>query len=109
MVADLFKIVVYCAVMAGVIYVGWDEPLRHRFMSPTAIASERRLAQQAEEAANPSQFPAWRPMGTALDRAPYEVQKGVVKYSKNFDPRKTGSPTEVEYRKNTVRYNGVER
>ena len=108
MVADLFKVLIYCGVLAGVIYVGWDNPLRYRFMSPTAVATEQRIAREGTEAGSQESTQQWRPMGTALDRAPYEVVNGRVKYSSNFDPRKTGSPTEVDYRKGTRRAAGVE-
>ena len=93
----------FLAVCAGIVFVGWHEPLRYRFMSSQQIADE-----VAESQPPPPAPPVrvgsdgWHPGGTALDRSPYEVTQGKVKYSTDFDPRKMGAPTETDRRSNTT-------
>jgi len=80
------------------VWVGWKEPLRYRFMSQTEIAEE-------ESAKNPQlqvDSSQWSPRGTALDRAPYRRGRdGTLRYSRTHDSHETGIPTETGLRPNT--------
>lgn len=85
-------------VAALIVWVGWKEPLRYRFMSQAQIDEEQfALIPQTQVESN-----QWSPRGTALDRAPYRRTKdGVLRYSRTHDARETGVPTESGIRPNT--------
>jgi len=97
--SQIGKALVYFAVCGAVIFLGWNEPLSYRFKSAKEI-------RELEEAQQPVPSPTtsmsdWIPGGTSLDRAPYEVTKGHVRYSKNYDPKKMGTGSETGTRQNT--------
>lgn len=100
MFESLLRVLILMTVVLAVVFCGWNEPLRYRFLSREQIAAEAQAARPATTYAreSPSQ---WRPGGTSLDRAPYEVYRGVVYYSDKFDPKRVGSPTETPWRPNT--------
>ncbi|MGB8169987.1 MAG: hypothetical protein WCF18_20960 [Chthoniobacteraceae bacterium] len=87
----------FLGVCAAIIFIGWHEPLRYRFMSPAEIVELEGDPEPVRQ--------NWQSTsslkGTALDRAPYEVREGKVRYSKGFDPRQMGAPTETDQRANT--------
>jgi hypothetical protein len=89
---------VFLGICAAIIFIGWREPLRYRFMSPDEIAE---VEGDRHPAPRPWQ-PASNPSGTALDRAPYEVKGGKLRYSEQYDSREMGSRTETDRRKNTT-------
>ena len=91
--AKIVHALVFLAICASIIYVGWGEPLRYRFLSVEDIATEAREAAPVVEPP-----PEWKPQGTALDRAPYRIRRGEVSYSRNVDPRRVGTATEAERR-----------
>ena len=91
--AKIVHALAFLAICASIIYLGWDEPLRYRFMSVEDIAEDARPAAPVAESP-----PEWRSQGTALDRAPYRVRRGEVSYTKNLDPRRVGTATETERR-----------
>jgi hypothetical protein len=102
------KLLVYLVAFGALLFFGWDEPLRYRFMSAKEIAADKgEDDQHAHSSTTVASMRSWQPAGTSLDRAPYEVKNGIVKYSKNFDPRQAGSPTETDYRLNTKRAAGM--
>jgi len=82
--------------LAGLlVWVGWKEPLRYRFMTESEIA-EAEAANFPITQVDASQ---WSPKGTALDRSPYRKTKdGMLRYSRNHDLRETGVPTETGFR-----------
>src|SRR3954470_1164537 len=89
---------VFIGICAAIVVIGWNEPLRYRFMSPAEIAEV-----EASLAPPPRTWqPASNPKGTALDRAPYEVKEGKLKYSNKFDPKNMGAPTETDRRAHTA-------
>jgi hypothetical protein len=91
--------VVFLAICAGVIFVGWHEPLSYRFMSPRSIAElEGPVVDQAalERQKHPQN---WNPGGTSLDRAPWEKKGNTVYYHRDsIDSRELGLPTESDRR-----------
>jgi len=95
---------VYLGVVFGILWIGWNEPLRYRFLSPEELAQERGLTQGPQRGSAPPNMrdlPAaasasWRPAGTSLDRAAYDVKNGSITYSANYDPRHVGTPTETD-------------
>jgi hypothetical protein len=98
MIESLLRVLILMAVVVAVVFSGWNEPLRYRFLSPDQIAAEEQAIRPFLARESPHQ---WRPAGTSLDRAPYEVQRGVVYYSDKFDPKRMGSSTETPWRPNT--------
>ena len=91
-------------VAAGVVWLGWNEPLSYRFMSQQEIA-EREMA--LNPIATPRALPGtadWNPQGTSLDRAPYSrTRTGTVRYNqKEFDSREMGISSETGKRANTT-------
>ena len=100
---QLLAWMLYLGVVFGVLWTGWNEPLRYRFLSPEELAQERGLTQSRRSSAPPNMrdLPAsaaasWRPAGTSLDRAAYDVKNGTISYSKTYDPRQVGTPTEAD-------------
>lgn len=87
---------------AVIVWLGWKEPLAYRFMSREQIA-------EREQALNPPPTPRsvpgtaeWNPDGTSLDRAPWtRTNSGTIRYSREFDQRQIGVPTETGLRPNT--------
>lgn len=102
----MLKSLVYLLLLGGVLFAGWKDPLQYHFMSAKDVAAAR-LASMPEEP-EVVEMRQWSPQGTSLDRAPYEVKRGTVKYSKNFDPKRAGTSTETDYRRNTTRAAGFE-
>ena len=98
LLAKTIHALVFLGICTAIIIIGWNEPLRYRFMSPSQIAEVEGDREEPERQ-------EWRSTsslkGTALDRAPYVVGKGKVKYTKGFDPRELGSPSETNQRTNT--------
>ena len=100
--------VVFLALCAAVIVVGWNEPLSHRFISEQQIAEQENPA-PVEPAATPRLAPAnpttWKSQlsGTSLDRRPYSYYNGRVRYSTSVDPNRLGTASETDRR------NGLER
>ena len=84
---------VYCGVIAGILFAGWNEPLRFRFLSSAELAQERNP--NSKVAAPTQPVTSWRPAGSTLDRAPYDVKHGQINFSQNYDPRKAGTVTEA--------------
>ena len=100
--------VVFLALCAAVIAMGWNEPLSHRFISEQQIAEQENPA-PVEPAATPRLVPpnptTWKSQlsGTSLDRRPYSYYNGRVRYSTSVDPNRLGTATETDRR------NGLER
>ena len=100
--------VVFLALCASVIVIGWNEPLSHRFISEQEIA-ERDNTGPVEPSATPRLVPpnptTWKSQlsGTSLDRRPYSVVNGRVRYSTSVDPNRLGTGSESDRR------NGLER
>ena len=94
--AKIVHALAFLAICAAIIYLGWEEPFRYRFMSAEQIASESRSTEIVDTAELSSG--EWEPEGTALDSAPYRVRRGQAVYSKNFDPRRGGTSTEADRR-----------
>ncbi len=98
----------YLALISGVVYTGWNEPLHYRFMSSEDLASARGVQLQTARGKAPPNMQAlpgaeasnWRPAGTALDRAPYEKKGGNIIYSENYDHFNTGTQSEASQVKN---------
>ena len=91
--AKIVHALAFLAICAWIVYVGWYEPLRYRFLGAEEIAAEARAAAPMEETSS-----EWKPQGTALDRAPYRIRRGEVSYTRNLDPRRVGTATEAERR-----------
>jgi hypothetical protein len=103
MVSQIFQALVYFSVCAVLILVGWEQPLRYRFLSPEQIAEIERPTGQSVAGAMPKST-QWRPMGTSLDRAPYETHNQGVIYTNNIDGLEMGTRSEQEAKANL--YNG---
>ncbi len=95
LLAKTIHALVFLAICMAIIIIGWNEPLRYRFMSPGQLAE---VEGDREEPARQEWRSTSSAKGTALDRAPYEVKSGKLKYSENFDSRKMGAPTETDRR-----------
>jgi hypothetical protein len=93
-----FHALVFLGICGAIIFVGWNEPLRYRFMSSEAIVEQ----ETPPEPPRTQWLPVARPTGTALDRAPYEIREGKVRYSRSFDSKQMGAPTETDRRANTI-------
>lgn len=100
MLNQLLGWMMYFGVVAGVIYVGWNEPLSNRF--PSLSQSVNTPAPDTTHKAPPTmrdlpgaEASNWRPNGTSLDRAPYDIKKGKLKYYSDYDHYETGTPTEA--------------
>lgn len=91
--------IAFIAVCWVIITLGWKQPLSYRFMSPREIAEAEGRTEDAASVQEPIQY---RPGGTALDRAPWTIEKGRVKYSSKFDPKQSGVPTETDRKENMV-------
>lgn len=100
----------YFAIVAGILFVGWNEPIRYRFMSqkeisleespivvPTPIVRERLVARNVEvpvpvpeTAPSPTPHWMWDPnRKTQLDRPPYNQNygSGYYYYNRYATPR----------------------
>ena len=96
----LVNAVVFLALGAAIIALGWKEPLSYRFMSEKEIAVARGTP-PPKPTPRPSAM-EWhaKSRGTALERAPYERHSGKVFYNKeNIDQNELGSATETKSRK----------
>ena len=95
---------VFLALCVVVVCVGWNEPLRYRFMSEQEIAEVERPPATPAPTPRPSAM-EWRSQqsGTSLDRAPYTIVNGKVEYSEGYDSHKTGTATETDTRSGTRR------
>ena len=98
---NLLKWFVYLLITAGMLKMGWVEPLSYRFMSVEEIAAKERNLLPPPTPKPGSQMGQWRPNGTSLDRGPYQRVDGIVVYTDRFDPKKTGTATESGVRPNT--------
>lgn len=58
-----------------IIFVGWDEPLRYRFMSPVAIAAEESARHPLPEVAPPTEPPEQASRGSALEQGPWRMDR----------------------------------
>ena len=58
-----------------IIFVGWDEPLRYRFMSPVAIAAEERARHPLAEAPPPTDPPQQPATGSPLEQGPWRMDR----------------------------------
>jgi hypothetical protein len=96
--SQIGKALVFFAACGAVVFLGWNEPLSYRFKSAQQI---RELEQVPEPVSSRLSMDGWVPGGTSLDRAPYEVTRGKVKYSTNYDPKKMGTGSETGTRSNT--------
>lgn len=98
----LIGTLVVLLIAAGIVWLGWNEPLSYRFMSQEEI-TRREL--ELNPPPTPRSIPGtaeWNPNGTALDRAPWRrTRSGDVRYSREFDGREVGVPTESGKRPNT--------
>lgn len=86
------------AAIALLLALGWNEPLRYRFMSAKALEKERNPV-RIDAPVAVSERPAssqWHPSGTALDRAPYKTTNEGLEYTTNYDARRAGARTEAE-------------
>jgi len=109
MASQLLQAVVYFAVCAALILVGWEQPLRYRFLSPEQIVEIERPADRNEQpvaGALPKSH-QWRPRGTSLDRAPYETKNDGVEFSESIDSRQMGTRSEQEARANLFNGKGA--
>lgn len=100
MIISLFRAFLWLLGATFVVQMGWDEPLRYKFMSDQQIA----VAEEALKPPPPAERPkmaVWRPQGTALDRAPYRpLTGGGIIYSTNIDANGLGAATETQRRPN---------
>ena len=108
---------IFLGISAGIVVVGWNEPLSHRFKSKGALeeaaraetereASEAAAQSAAADGGTPSSAVEWHAEhgGTALDRGPYvRGRTGRVFYTNEFDRKKLGTPTETDERPFTRR------
>ena len=95
----LIHALVFMGICAAVVFIGWREPLKYRFLSAEKIAEIERSFVQPERGSpewNAVNGPArWNPGGSSLDRAPWEKKDGVVTYRPgSVDSRHLGLPTE---------------
>lgn len=99
----LQKVIHFCVflgISAGVLFVGWDEPLSYRFMSDQQIAEVEKPAEVTPPVVEPppiqslQRMSEWQSSGTSLDRAPFDTKNGRISYSENYDHKELGSPTE---------------
>jgi hypothetical protein len=65
--AKVVHAIVFLAICTAIIFVGWREPLRYRFMSADEITEEHQPVTPREV---PKPVEKWRARGSALDRAP---------------------------------------
>ena len=93
--AEIRGWLLYLLILAGIVYAGWNEPIRYRFIGRAKIAEEEAALFPAPVA---QEKPEWRPFGTSLDRAPYQVRDGKLKYSKGYDRKELGVSTESAMR-----------
>lgn len=92
----LALVAMYCVAAGLILFVGWDEPLRYRFMSPGAIAAEESALRPVVEPAPPADPPEHPSTRNALDRGPWRTERqGKVSASRDSDTRGTGSPGET--------------
>lgn len=90
----LALVAMYCLVAGLIIFIGWDEPLRYRFMSPVTIAAEESAMRPLGETAPPADPPEPVSTGSALDRGPWRADRQGRNYSRD-DARAIGTPTET--------------
>jgi hypothetical protein len=101
MIISFFRTIVWLLAIVFVVQMGWDEPLRYRTMTPQEIASEEKGLEPPPPSPR-SSMSDWRPMGSALDRAPYRrMGNGGIIYSRNVDPNYMGPVTETQRRGTT--------
>jgi hypothetical protein len=71
--AEFLEWLIIAAVFGAVLFVGWNEPLRYRFMSEAKIREYER-AKQVKMAETPlGNSEKWQPQGTLLDRGAYRT------------------------------------
>ena len=77
---QVFGWLLYFVALVAVVSIGWNEPLRNRFLPPPPVEPSPVL----------QPTPAWKPAGTSLNRAPYDTRGGNVYYTNNYDPKAVG-------------------
>lgn len=116
LLGKLLHALVFLLICAAIIAIGWNEPLRYRFMSPQQIADAEFEAHPPPppppSTPGPVDFENWRSTsglrgtalrGAALDRAPWDKKKNQVEYHPgNLDSKGMGPPTETDRRTNTI-------
>jgi hypothetical protein len=107
MFTQILQTILYLFVCAAVILVGWEQPLRYRFISSEQIAEIEAPPNSQSVVSHPPQPKSWRPMGTALDRAPYTTDNRGVIYTENIDFREMGTRSEQERRTNLLQGQGA--
>ena len=70
--AKLVHAIVFLAICSAIIFIGWREPLRNRFMSADEITTEHQPPVTPVEV---KPVEKWRPLGTSLDRAPAKEKR----------------------------------
>ena len=102
MIISFFRTVLWLLAIVFVVQMGWDEPLGYRFKTPQQIALEEQPLQPPPPPPRNNSMSNWRPMGSALDRAPYTRHSGgVITYSRNIDSQYMGPATETTRRGTT--------
>ena len=71
--AKLVHALVFVGICAAIILVGWQEPLRYRFMSVDEIADHQASLHPTPV---PQPVKPWQPEGTSLDRFRYGGRSG---------------------------------
>jgi len=78
--AQFVHLLIFLVICGLIIFVGWKEPLRNRFMTAQDLAAEHAVANPPPPA--PISKP-WRPTGTSLDRPAAPIRRSV----RYYDPR----------------------
>lgn len=107
MFTQILQATLYFFVCAAVILVGWEQPLRYRFLSSEQIVEIEVPTNDQSVVSRPAQPNSWRPMGTSLDRAPYQSDNQGVIYTDNVDFREMGTRSEQDRRKNLLQGRGA--
>jgi hypothetical protein len=102
LLAKVIHALLFLAVCTAITAVGWNEPLRYRFMGAQEIADTE--AAQSPPPPPPRPGPReWNLQGAALDRAPWEKKGNKIKYNTNgIDLRHVGAPTESDKRTDAI-------
>jgi hypothetical protein len=71
---EFLEWLIIAAVFGAVLFVGWNEPLRYRFMSEAKIREYERANEQVKMGETPlGKSAKWQPQGTSLDRGAYRT------------------------------------
>jgi hypothetical protein len=101
--------IAYLIIVVAIVAVGWNEPLRFRFMSKAAIYEEEAALVPTPPPRIRQPVATWQPIGTALDRAPYRSENGKIVWSENYDRKELGSVTESPTQQYKTRDEGGEK